>query len=65
MLYDVKPDESLTGGAWYSDQEFESEFIEVLNQHCFKFLQQKVSLLVLYIFCEGWFGILVYHRMKP
>ena len=42
MLYDVTPDESLTGGAWYSDQEFESEFVEVLNHHCFKFLQQKV-----------------------
>ena len=44
MLYDVTPDESLTGGAWYSDQEFESEFVEVLNQHCYKFLQRKVSI---------------------
>lgn len=43
MLYDMTPDETLTGGAWYSDQEFESEFVEVLNQRCLKFLQQKVS----------------------
>jgi predicted transcriptional regulator len=42
ILYDVSPDEAVTGGAWYSDQEFESEFVEVLNQHCFRFLQQKV-----------------------
>ncbi len=41
MLFDLTPDETLTGGAWYSDQEFESEFVEVLNQHCLKFLQQK------------------------
>lgn len=41
MLYDLTPDESVTGGAWYSDQDFESEFVDVLNQHCLKFLQQK------------------------
>ena len=43
MLYDLTPDESLTGGAWYSDQDFESEFVDVLNQKCLHFLQQKVS----------------------
>ena len=43
MLYNVQPDRSVTGGAWYSDQDFESEFVEVLNQQCFKFLQSKVS----------------------
>ena len=43
MLYELTPDESVTGGAWYSDQDFESEFVEVLNQHCLKFLKQKVS----------------------
>lgn len=43
MLYNLQPDRSVTGGAWYSDQDFESEFVEVLNQQCFKFLQSKVS----------------------
>lgn len=42
MLYELSPDESVTGGAWYSDQDFESEFVEVLNKHCLKFLKQKV-----------------------
>ena len=42
MLYDLTPDESVTGGAWYSDQDFESEFVQVLNQQCLKFLEQKV-----------------------
>ncbi|KAK6181593.1 hypothetical protein SNE40_009417 [Patella caerulea] len=41
MLYNLEPDRSVTGGAWYSDQDFESEFVEVLNQQCFKYLQQK------------------------
>ena len=42
MLFNVEPDISVTGGAWYSDQDFESEFVEVLNQQCYKYLQQKV-----------------------
>ena len=51
MLYELTPHESITGGAWYSDQDFESEFVEVLNQHCLKFLKQKVSLIRLFF---GW-----------
>ena len=42
MLYNLEPDSTVTGGAWYSDQDFESEFVDVLNQQCFKFLEQKV-----------------------
>ena len=40
-LYNLEPDRSVTGGAWYSDQDFESEFVEILNQQCYRFLQQK------------------------
>lgn len=40
MLYDIEPDRSVTGGTWYSDQEFESEFVDVLNQQCYRYLQQ-------------------------
>lgn len=32
MLYDLEPDRSVTGGSWYSDQDFESEFVQVLHQ---------------------------------
>lgn len=42
MLFNLEPDASVTGGAWYSDQDFEAEFVDILNQQCFKFLQQKV-----------------------
>lgn len=41
MLYNLEPDSSLTGGAWYSDQEFESDFVDKLNQYCYKFLTLK------------------------
>lgn len=43
MLYNIDPHRSLTGGAWYSDQDFESEFVAVLNQQCYKYLSDKRS----------------------
>lgn len=41
MLYNLEPDRSITGGAWYQDQDFESEFVDVLNQQCLRFLQMR------------------------
>lgn len=43
MLFELEPDRSVTGGAWYSDQDFDAEFVNVLNQTCFKFLQEKME----------------------
>ncbi|NXK43224.1 RPC6 polymerase, partial [Piprites chloris] len=43
MVYNLQPDQSVTGGTWYSDQDLESEFVEVLNQQHFKFLQSKAE----------------------
>jgi len=35
MLYNLQPDRSITGGAWYSqEQEYDSEFVDLLNQQC-------------------------------
>lgn len=45
MLFHLEPHESLTGGAWYSDQEFETEFVDILNDRCQQYLQRKVSQL--------------------
>lgn len=41
MLFELEPDRSLTGGTWYQDQDFEVEFVDVLNQQCHRFLQLK------------------------
>lgn len=41
MLYNLEPDRSVTGGAWYQDQDFETEFVDILNQQCHRFLEQK------------------------
>ena len=31
MVYDVTPAKELTGGPWYTDQEFDSEFVDSLS----------------------------------
>lgn len=43
MLFNLEPDRSITGGSWYSDNEFESEFVEILNQQCYRVLHQKAE----------------------
>ena len=41
MLFELEPDRSITGGAWYSGKEFESEFVEILNEQCYRYLCDK------------------------
>jgi len=43
MLYDIQPDRSVTGGSWYTDQDFDSQFVDTLIMMCHRFLEQKVS----------------------
>ncbi|XP_065182756.1 DNA-directed RNA polymerase III subunit RPC6-like [Sycon ciliatum] len=45
MLFNLEPDQSVTGGPWFTDQDFESEFVDVLMQQCLKFLQSRASTL--------------------
>ncbi|KAG7165625.1 DNA-directed RNA polymerase III subunit RPC6-like, partial [Homarus americanus] len=40
LLYNLEPDRSLTGGAWYSDQHFDSEFVDILNQQCWRHITE-------------------------
>lgn len=59
MLYNLEPDRSITGGAWYSENEFESEFVEILNVQCYRILQQKaeqakVTLVMIAIVLNDW-----------
>lgn len=43
MLYNLEPDRSISGGAWYQDQDFESEFVDILNVQCLRFLNQQAD----------------------
>jgi DNA-directed RNA polymerase III subunit RPC6 len=41
MLYNLQPDRSVTGGSWYTDQDFDSQFVDTLVMMCHRFLDQK------------------------
>jgi len=46
MLYGIQPDRSVTGGSWYTDQDFDSQFVDTLIMMCHRFLEQKVPALI-------------------
>lgn len=41
MVYELEPSRDLTGGAWYTEHQFDSEFIEVLRSACCQFIKQR------------------------
>ena len=46
MLFELEPSREITGGAWYTEHEYDAEFINVLREQCEKFIvaQGKVTL---------------------
>lgn len=42
MLYGIEPDKSVTGGAWYSGTEFESEYVQILHEQCYQFIKRRL-----------------------
>ncbi|KAG8184825.1 hypothetical protein JTE90_004923 [Oedothorax gibbosus] len=44
MLFGLEPSHAVTGGTFYSGQEFESEFVDVLGDQCYRYLQQAKAL---------------------
>jgi len=43
MDFDTEPAREVTGGAWYTDNEFDNEYIEALQNTCRKFVNQRKS----------------------
>eukprot|EP00873_Tetraselmis_striata_P028789 jgi/Tetstr1/449053/TSEL_036268.t1 len=41
MLFELEPSREVTGGAWYTEQEFDSEFIEALREACFRYIDRQ------------------------
>lgn len=41
MLYELEPSREVTGGAWYTEHEFDSEFIEALREACFRYIDRQ------------------------
>ena len=42
LLYDVTPDSSLTGGPWWSNGEFDNQFVELLHKICSQLLEKRL-----------------------
>eukprot|EP00033_Pygsuia_biforma_P001017 GCRY01001162.1.p1 GENE.GCRY01001162.1~~GCRY01001162.1.p1 ORF type:complete len:313 (+),score=67.80 GCRY01001162.1:270-1208(+) len=41
MLYDLEPAKELTGGAFYSEQEFDAQFVEVVSKLAFMYIKEN------------------------
>lgn len=41
MLYELEPSREITGGAWYTEHEYDAEFISVLREQCVKFILSR------------------------
>ncbi len=41
MLFELEPSREITGGAWYTGHEYDSEFIEVLRQQCHQYIKRE------------------------
>jgi len=39
MAYDIMPAKEITGGPWYSDQEFDHEFVSALSNFIVQFVR--------------------------
>lgn len=43
MLFELEPNREVTGGAWYTGTEYDSEFITVLRAQCLAFITKSKS----------------------
>ncbi|GAB5586300.1 34-kDa subunit of RNA polymerase III (C) [Umbelopsis nana] len=41
MLYELTPSSEVTGGAWYTDQELDVDFIDTLAAACYKYIYSR------------------------
>lgn len=41
MLFDLEPSRDLTGGPWYSEQDFDSAFVDDLLLHIYRYIQSR------------------------
>ncbi|OBZ77458.1 putative DNA-directed RNA polymerase III subunit rpc6 [Grifola frondosa] len=49
MLSSFQPSVSLTGGAWYTDNELDTEFIKLVSSACLQFIRNQVCQCISFI----------------
>ena len=50
MLFELEPSEEVSGGTWYTDNEFDQEFITTVSDSVERFIIKKVGFLRTYTF---------------
>lgn len=41
MLFELSPSREVTGGAFYTEQDYDAEFVDVVKQQCLHFIIMK------------------------
>ena len=41
MKYDLEPSREITGGAWFTDQEFDAKFVKIMRDVCRDFIRKE------------------------
>ena len=41
MKYDLEPSREITGGAWFTDQEFDAVFVKIMRDQCRDFIREE------------------------
>lgn len=45
MLFELTPSREVTGGAWYTEQDYDAEFVDVVKQQCLQFITKQARFL--------------------
>ena len=43
MLAEIEPSRQITGGVWYSEQEFDKDYIDILLKTCHLYIREPVT----------------------
>lgn len=47
MLFHLTPSVEVTGGVWYTDNEFDTPFVKILLDHIYGYIANRVRLILM------------------
>jgi RNA polymerase Rpc34 subunit len=47
MLFHLTPSVEVTGGIWYTDNEFDTPFVKILLDHIYGYIANRVSFTIM------------------
>lgn len=43
MLFELTPSREVTGGAWYTEQDYDAEFVDVVKHQCLQYILKQAK----------------------